>query len=278
MQKGEMTEYFIYQKLAGSVKNPHNKEILQRIAKDEMGHHNLWQRYTGEKAQPSRLKTWLYYYISRIFGLTFGIKLMELGEGQAQVAYNEIARFIPVASNIVRDENRHERQLISMIDEERLRYTADIVRGLNVALVELTGALVGLTLALPDSDLIILAGLITGTAMVLSVASTEYLATKSGEGGHSPFKAVMYGGLANVVTFVFLLFPYLVFDNLFAAMGLMIFNAIVVVFLFSFYISVAKEISFRRRFSEIVLISLGVAALAFVIGYLARTLLHINIE
>jgi VIT1/CCC1 family predicted Fe2+/Mn2+ transporter len=61
-------------------------------------------------------------------------------------------------------------------------------------------------------------------------------------------------------------------------MGLMIFNAIVVVFLFSFYISVAKEISFRRRFSEMVLISLGVAALAFAIGYLARTLLHINVE
>jgi len=280
MQRGEITEHFIYQRLASSVKNPHNRNVLRRIAKDELGHHNQWQEYTGEKAGPSRLKIWLYYLISRVFGLTFGIKLMELGEEQAQAAYAEIAQFVPVASNIARDENRHERQLISLIDEERLRYTADIVRGLNVALVELTGTLAGLTLALPESDLIILAGLITGAAMVLSVsvASTEYLATKSGEGAHSPLKAVLYGGLANIITFVFLLFPYLVFANVYVAMGLMIFNAIVVVFLFSFYISVAKEISFRRRFSEMVLISLGVAALAFVIGYLARTLLHINIE
>ena len=72
MQKGEMTEHFIYQKLSQSVKNPHNKEVLRRIAKDELGHHNLWLRYTGEKAHPSRIKTWLYYVISRVFGLTFG--------------------------------------------------------------------------------------------------------------------------------------------------------------------------------------------------------------
>ncbi len=278
MQKGEITEHFIYEKLAKSVKDPHNRSVLQRIAKDELGHHDLWQQYTGEKAHPSRFKIWLYYLVSRVFGLTFGIKLMEEGEEKAQVAYAEIANFVPAASDIARDEHRHERQLIRLIDEERLRYTADIVRGLNVALVELTGTLAGLTLALPDSELIVLAGLITGTVMVLSVASTEYLATKSGEGGRSPLKAVLYGGLTNIVTFLFLLFPYLIFDNVYLSLGVMIFNAIVVVFLFSFYISVAREISFRKRFSEMVLLSLGVAALAFVIGYLARMFLHLNIE
>lgn len=278
MQKGEITEHFIYEKLAKSVKDPHNQSVLQRIAKDELGHHDLWQQYTGEKAHPSRFKIWLYYLVSRVFGLTFGIKLMEEGEEKAQVAYAEIANFVPAASDVARDEHRHERQLIRLIDEERLRYTADMVRGLNVALVELTGTLAGLTLALPDSGLIVLVGLITGTVMVLSVASTEYLATKSGEGGHSPFKAALYGGLTNIVTFLFLLFPYLIFDNVYLSLGVMIFNAIVVVFLFSFYISVAREISFRKRFSEMVLLSLGVAALAFVIGYLARMFLHLNIE
>jgi len=278
MQKGEITEHFIYEKLAKSVKDPHNRSVLQRIAKDELGHHDLWQQYTGEKAHPSRFKIWLYYLVSRVFGLTFGIKLMEEGEEKAQVAYAEIANFVPAASDVARDEHRHERQLIRLIDEERLRYTADMVRGLNVALVELTGTLAGLTLALPDSGLIVLVGLITGTVMVLSVASTEYLATKSGEGGRSPLKAALYGGLTNIVTFLFLLFPYLIFDNVYLSLGVMIFNAIVVVFLFSFYISVAREISFRKRFSEMVLLSLGVAALAFVIGYLARMFLHLNVE
>lgn len=278
MQRGEITEHFIYTRLAKSVKDPHNRDVLKRIAKDELGHHNLWQQYTGEKASPSRFRIWLYYLISRVFGLTFGVKLMEEGEEKAQVAYAEIARFVPEAADVAGDENRHEQELIRLIDEERLRYTADMVRGLNVALVELTGTLAGLTLALPDSDLIVLAGLITGAAMVLSVASTEYLGAKSGAGGRSPLKAVLYGGLANIITFIFLLFPYFIFDNVYISLGVMIFNAIVVVYLFSFYISVAREISFHRRFSEMALASLGVAALAFLIGYLARTLLHINIE
>jgi VIT1/CCC1 family predicted Fe2+/Mn2+ transporter len=278
MQKGEITEHVIYNRLASSVKNPRNRNILRRIAKDELGHHNLWQEHTSVKASPSRLKIWLYYIISRLFGLTFGIKLMEQGEEKAQMAYAEIARFVPEASQIANDEDRHERELIRLIDEERLLYAADIVRGLNVALVELTGTLAGLTLALPDSGLITLTGLIAGAAMVLSVASTEYLGAKSGTGGRSPLKAVLYGGVANIITFMLLLFPYFIFANVYIALGVMIFNAIVVVFLFSFYISVAREISFRRRFSEMALASFGVAALAFLIGYLARTLLHLHVD
>lgn len=278
MQKGEITEHFIYERLAKSVKNPHNQDVLRRVAKDELRHHDLWQQYTGEKPGPSRLKIWLYYLISRIFGLTFGIKLMEEGEEKAQAAYAELAEFVPAASDIASDEHQHEQQLVRLIDEERLRYAADVVRGLNVAIVELTGVLAGLTLALPEPGLIVLAGLITGVAMVLSVASTEYLGAKSSGGGHSPLKAVLYGGVANIITFVFLLFPYLVFDNVYLSLGVMIFNAIIVIFLFSFYISVAREISFRRRFSEMALASLGVASLAFLIGYLARTFLHIHVE
>jgi VIT1/CCC1 family predicted Fe2+/Mn2+ transporter len=277
MQRGAMTEYFIYRRLARSIRNAHNRGVLQRIAQDELGHHNIWKQYTRQVVRPSRFKIWLYYLISRIFGLTFGMKLMEYGEEQAQRVYGEIARSVPAAAEIAGDEVRHERALIDLIDEERLRYTADMVRGLNVALVELTGLLAGLTLALPESQLIILTGLIAGAAMVLSVASTEYLGTKSGEGTHSPFKAVLYGALANAITLLLLIFPYFIFSNLYYALGLMLFNAVVIVLLFSYYISVARDISFRTRFLEMAAVSLGVAGLAFVIGLLARTLLHIEI-
>ncbi|MFQ5996164.1 MAG: VIT1/CCC1 family protein [Dehalococcoidales bacterium] len=277
VQRAEITEHFIYGRLAQSIKDSHNRGVLRRIANDELAHHNFWTKYSGESVRPNKFKIWLYYLISRILGMTFGIKLMEEGEEQAQKTYAEIAKFIPAAANIASDENRHERQLIGLIDEERLKYTADIVRGLNVALVELTGTLAGLTLALPEKSLIIIAGLIAGIVMVLSVASTEYLATKTGEGVRSPFKAVLYGGLTNAFTVLFLIFPYLIFANIYFALGLMVLNAIIVIFLFSFYISVATEIPFKKRFLEMVLISLGVAALAFVIGLLARTYLHIEI-
>jgi len=277
VQQAEVTEYIIYGKLSESIKGTHNKSILKRIANDELAHHNFWKQYTGEGASPNKWKVWLYYLIARVFGITFGIKLMEEGEEKAQKTYAEIARSVPAALDIAQDEHRHEKELIGLIDEERLKYTGDIVRGLNVALVELTGTLAGLTLALPETRLIITTGLILGIVMVLSVASTEYLATKAGGSVRNPLKALLYGSVANVFTVLFLIFPYFIFANIYLSLGFMILNAIIVIFLFSFYIAVAKDISFRRRFLEMVLISLGVAALAFVIGLLARTYLHIEV-
>ena len=276
-QRAEITEHFIYEKLSLSTKDPHNKGILKRISSDELEHHNVWKEYTGEDVKPDRLKIWMYYLISRILGLTFGIKLMERGEEQAQETYQEISKVVPAAKDIAREEDEHEKQLINLIDEERLKYTGDIVRGMNVALVELTGVLAGLTLAIPNTRLILTVGLITGIAMTLSLASTEYLAARTGEGIRSPFKAVVYAGLANIFTVLFLVFPYFIFTNIYFSLGLMLLNAIIVIFLFSFYISVTKDISFWKRFPEMVLISLGVAALAFGIGLLARIFLHVEI-
>ena len=46
-----------------------------------------------------------------------------------------------------------------MLDEERLRYIGSVVLGLNDALIELTGALAGLTLALQNTQLNLLLGL-----------------------------------------------------------------------------------------------------------------------
>jgi len=53
---------------------------------------------------------------------------------------------VPDAGSIIKDEDEHEKQLIDLVDEERLRYVGSIVLGLNDALVKLTGALAGLTL------------------------------------------------------------------------------------------------------------------------------------
>jgi hypothetical protein len=40
---------------------------------------------------------------------------------------------------------------------------------------------------------------------------------------------------------------------------------------------VAKDLPFYRRFAEIAAISLGIAAISFVIGVAIRTLLNVNI-
>ena len=276
-QKNEITEHFIYSRLSKSIKDPNNKKVLKHISDDELRHYNIWKKYTKEEVKPNSFKIWKYYLISRIFGITFGIKLMEKGEENAQETYDKISKSIPAAKKIIKDEDQHEKKLIGMIDEERLRYVGSIVLGLNDALVELTGALAGFTLALRNTRLIAATGLITGVAASLSMAVSEYLSTKSEEGVKNPIKASVYTGIAYVITVIFLILPYLVIKNVFTALGFTMLNAIIVIFLFTFYISVAKGLSFKRRFLEMALISLGVAALTFGIGFLIKIFFNIEV-
>lgn len=268
-QKSEITEHLIYAKLSQSAKDLHNKKVLRHISDDELRHYNFWKRYTKEDAKPNALKVWKYFLISIIFGITFGIKLMEGGEKNAQKGYREISKSISAAKSILNDEDRHERLLIGMIDEERLRYASAIVLGLNDALVELTGALAGFTFALQNARLIAMAGLVTGIAAAMSMAASEYLSVRA-EGRKDFIKSSAYTGAAYILTVMILISPYLLLSNLYLSLGITVLNAIVVIFLFTFYISVAKGFSFRKRFSEMALISLGITAITFVIGLLIK--------
>jgi len=277
IQKSEISEYFIYKKLSNSIKDANNKKILENISNEELKHYDLWKEYSKEEVKPDKLKIWKYFLISKIFGITFGLKLMEKGEEIAQIKYKEISKYIPIAENIEKDENEHEKQILNLIEEEKLKYVGSMVLGLNDALVEFTGTLAGLTFALQNTSLIAMAGLIAGIAASFSMAASEYLSTKAEEGSKKPLKASIYTGIAYIFTVLFLIFPYLILINPYFSLILTIFNAVIVIFIFTFYISIAKDISFKKRFLEMISISLGIATLSFLIGFLVRILLGIEI-
>ena len=276
-QKGEITEHIIYKKLSQSMKDSHNKEVLLHISQVELSHYNLWKKLTSNEVEPDWIKVWVFYFISRILGLTFGIKLMENGEGKAQITYQDIARSIPEASDVVKEEHGHEDELIEMINEERLNYTGSIILGLSDALVEFSGTLAGLTLALQNSHLVAMVGLITGVAASLSMGGTGYLATKSEGSGRAPLRSALYTGITYIFTVLLLTLPYLLLTNVLIALVIMIFNVIVIITAFNFYISVAKDLPFWRRFSEMTLLSLGIATVSFGIGFLLRKLLGVQV-
>ena len=276
-QKYEITEHHIYRMLAKAVKSPENSQVLEKIADDELRHYRDWRTYTQQDVKPDKLKIWQYYGISRVFGFTFGVKLMERGEEDAQDSYEQLRGTIPEADAILRDENEHEAALLELLDEERLRYMGSIVLGLNDALVELTGALAGLTLALQNTRLIALTGLITGIAAALSMAASEYLSTKSEETEKHPVRASAYTGVAYVGTVFVLILPYLVLENFYVCLGCTLAAAVLIIGLFNYYISVAKDVPFKRRFLEMTGLSLGVAALSFLIGFLIRSFLGVEI-
>lgn len=279
-QENEITEHHIYTELAKTVKSPENRRVLEEIAEDELRHYGDWRKYTQQDVQPDRLKIWKYYWIGRIFGFTFGIKLMEKSEEDAQESYERLREAIPEADSIIREEEEHEDALIGLLDEELLRYTGSIVLGLNDALVELTGALAGLTLALQDTRLIALTGSITGIAAALSMAASEYLSTKSEEAEASdrnPLRAAIYTGCAYVLTVLVLILPYLLLSNFYVCLGCTLAAAILIIAFFNYYISVARDMPFKRRFLEMSGLSLSVATLSFFIGFVVRSLWGIEI-
>jgi VIT1/CCC1 family predicted Fe2+/Mn2+ transporter len=276
-QKNEITEYHIYSKLSARIKNEHNSKVLQQIAWDELSHHNALKKFTGTDQKPNTLKIFLYTAISLIFGITFGIKLMERGEENAEKVYEELGESIGEFKRIAEDEDKHEKELVEIIEEERLKYVGSMVLGLNDALVELTGTLAGLTFALKNSRLIALAGLITGIAASLSMAASEYLSTRAEQENARALKSSLYTGGAYVFTVAFLVLPYLVFVNYLVSLVFTIIAAILIILVFNFYISVAKDLSFKDRFFEMAGISLGVAVISFAIGYLIRLFLGVDI-
>ena len=272
-QKSEITEHFIYSKLAAIEKNTKNREVLQGIAADELKHYDFLKKHTEEDVAPDRLKVWRYFLIARCLGLTFGLKLMESGEEKAQVEYKKVASGVSEVAEILHDEGVHERELLEMIDEEWLEYVGSIVLGLNDALVEFTGALAGFTFAMANARVVATAGAVTGVAAALSMAASEFLSTRSEEGGKNPLKAAVYTGITYIITVTLLILPYLLFGNILISLAVMLASAVVIIFAFTFYIAVAKGLHFSKRFLEMVFISMGVAALSFLIGLGLRFLL-----
>ena len=155
-----------------------------------------------------------------------------------------------------------------MIDEQRLHYTGSIVLGLNDAIVEFTGSLVGFALALQQTSIIAGVGLISGVAASLSMGASEYLSIKEEYNGKNPVTAGIYTGLAYFVTVFFLILPFLLFTNTFVSVGLTLFNAVIIIALFNFYVAVVKELSFAKKFFDMFILSFGVAAVSFIIGLL----------
>lgn len=277
-QQTEITEYHTYQRLARRLKSEENAKILEQIAEDELRHYQGWKKYTNKDVQPRWFFVWLYYLVSVVFGFTFGVKLMEMGEETAQENYASISKEIPEAETYQREEDEHEKQLINLLDEERLQYAGSVVLGLNDALVELTGALAGLTLALQNGKLIALSGLITGIAASLSMAASEYLSTRSEETAKQPGRAAIYTGIAYIVTVALLVLPYLLMpENFYTDLAIALVVAVIIIAVFNYYISVAKGESFRARFLEMAGLSLSVALFSFVLGYFIREWLGVDV-
>lgn len=277
-QQDEVTNAAIYEKIASRLPDSKNADIMHQIANDEKKHAARWESVTGKELKPSSFKVASFVFMAKVLGITFAVKKLEKGEADGQDGYRTVLAEFPDVQEIIDEENRHEDELVAMIDEERLRYAGSVVLGLNDALVELTGALAGFTFAFQNTRLIAMTGLITGISAAFSMASSEYLSQRSdGDGSVSPAKSSLYTGLAYIFTVVLLVLPFFLTSNFILALCLTLVFVILIILGFNYYLCTAKDLPFRKHFLEMLVVSLGVTLLSFVVGILVKTFLGVEI-
>jgi len=278
LQKDEITGTAIYYHIAKKQKDANNKKIFTSFAEVEHSHYLTWKKYTEQDVKPDKTKVLIFKILHTFLGITFTIKYLENNELSGIQGLERVFNEFPETKNIINDEHEHENYLVSLIDEERLQYVGSMVLGLNDALVELSGAIAGFTFALANTRLIAMSAIITGVAATLSMAASSYLAQRA-DGNTKALKSSLYTGIAYLITVTLMVMPYLLFPNnlYIIAFILMLLIVVSIILFFTYYISVTKSLPFWSRFAEMSIISLGVAAISFVIGLLAKALLAIDI-
>jgi len=267
----------LYAFMAKREKNEDNKKILEQMSKDEKKHADLWKSITKKELKPKKLSILWFKILTVVMGYTFVVKTMQKKECLAQAGYEKMLEELPEAAKVLEDERRHEKELYNMLDEERLHYIGAMVLGLNDALVELTGAIAGVTFALANTRLVALTAIITGVSATFSMAASNYLAERA-DNNPKALKSSIYTGFAYLITVALLVLPYLLFPtNMYVpAFAVMLATVIFIIMFFNYYISVAKEEPFFKNFVTMAVISLSVAVISYVIGLVAKVLLGVD--
>lgn len=277
-QQEELNSAELYRRIAQDAKSDRERETLLAMSKDEQQHAAVFRKYSNRSLKPNPVRVGLYRLVQRLLGYTFLIKLLERGEIKAVSTYWEEIDQIPELRQIIQEEEKHEDLLINLLDEERLHFTGDVILGMNDALVELTGSLAGYTLAMQNSRIIAMAGLITGVSATLSMAGSGYLSSRE-EDSKNAVKSTVIIGLSYFVTVVLLIIPYLLFPAAayLWALAATILIALLIIAGFNYYLSVAKDRPFQRGFWSMAAISLGVAVISFAVGFLVKHVLGISL-
>ena len=277
-QRNEINDHALYLALSHGEKDPANRRVFEKIAKEELGHYRFWEQITGRELKPSGLLIRFYLLLVMLLGTSFALKLVERRERGAEAFYRSLFEAYPQARQIYTQEHEHEHELIGMLRDEKLLYAGAVVLGMNDALVELTGTLSGIALAFDHALAVGITGAIMGIAASLSMAGSSYLEAR--ENPDASIRAGLYAtytGIAYILTTLLLVLPFFVFDGIAPALASMFAGAFVSIVMYNFYVAVAKDDSFVRRTSQMLLITFGVALISFAIGYLVHRYLGFDI-
>ncbi len=183
----------IYEYLARLEKNPKLRRKLKGLADIERQHAKFWKDYLkkrGVVVKERKLGLWKRfgtYLLRKLFGVSIVISLSEMGESSATYAYYDFytqgdlsLQEKETLSRIILDEMEHEKLFYEEKKFLHVENIRDIVLGMNDGLVEILGAVTGLSAVYVNNPLLVgLSGLIVGVAGSLSMAIGSYVSVRS---------------------------------------------------------------------------------------------------
>ncbi|MEM0360961.1 MAG: ferritin family protein [Sulfolobales archaeon] len=273
MCRDEFEAYHIYKFLGNHLRAGEDvRNLFKRASEDEWGHYQILSEIVGKcESSVSKFKVLVFALISLVFGTTVTLKLVESLERKAKKSYSELVGARGELSKrilkLVNDEERHELDMISNLNESRVKYLSSIALGVSDALVELTGIYAGALGVLTSTSSTGLIGVLAGISAALSMSVASYTQAKQ-EVGKSPRLAALFTGLSYSLVVIALALPYFLTASKVIAFSLMLIIALTLIAYMSFYSSVLHGRKYLKEFAENSLLLLGVAFLLYFLGNL----------
>ena len=193
--KDEYADSVLYAQLAKVEKDQRIKEEFLRLSSIESKHARFWhdfiKRHGGEVPKPSvkRFTVFGVKLLRKLLGPGSVASLLEMGENSAIQKY---FKYLTAYANNLSEEELEELKAVILdeIEHEKFFYESkkrfhaenvrDFVLGMNDGLVEILGAVTGLSAVYPNSPKLVgISGLIVGVAGALSMGIGAFISVRS---------------------------------------------------------------------------------------------------
>ncbi|NPA58326.1 MAG: rubrerythrin family protein [Aquificae bacterium] len=189
----EMGDYYTYMEVANSVPDSETAEKLKKIAQMEREHALFWKEFLEKRGESPPevgkpvLKILLLKTLSKAVNPVAVVSFFELGEAGAIKQYYRFLKREKLSEEekaklkkIILDEIEHETFFARQLNEKGVSNIRDFVLGMNDGLVEILGAVAGLSAVYLNNPLMVgVSGLIVGMAGALSMGIGAFISVRS---------------------------------------------------------------------------------------------------
>ncbi|MDQ7056271.1 MAG: VIT1/CCC1 transporter family protein [Persephonella sp.] len=189
----EISDYTTYLEISKSVKDSKLSEKIKNIALMEKKHAIFWREFLESRGiteltqKKPYLKIRFMKLLSKIFNPALVISFFELGESGTIKEYYRFSKTENLSEeekknlkSIILDEIEHETFFAKQINKKGLSNVRDFVLGMNDGLVEILGAVAGLSAVYLTQPVIVgVSGLIVGVAGALSMGIGAFISVRS---------------------------------------------------------------------------------------------------